>query len=1303
MKKILPGFLIPKLALVILSMISLAFGTYAQTVILNPANPWLVPAGVSSIKVEVWGGGGAGGGCNSALGASFGSGGGGGAYNQATLPVSPGQSYTIVRGSGGGGVSDNTGGNGTVSSVSGPGGSVSANFGVGGQRRGGLAGAGGAAVAGGLAGGKGGVATANGAGGGGAAGNAGAGGDGSDTQPGAAGLGNPNAAPYAGGLGAAAKTGSGNGNSAVTGPGGGGSGGKQNGFFAGAKAGGAGAPGQVVITYCITYSLLTTAAQTPVCTSSASAAISLTADYLPTGTYNVIYDRSSPAATGLTATMVVTVAGSGSFNVPGLTIPGSSTITITSLGSASSTFCTNAITANNTATVSVEEAASVSAGPDQTLCASAATINLAGNFGGAATGIVWAGAGTFNPDNTVPNAIYTPTAAEVAAGTATLNITTDDPAGVCIAATDQVVFTIKASPAALNILPASGTICTGNSILLTGTANVTSSATLATENFNTNGSYSYTTAGSNSGGGTAFSQQSNNYLAGVTVITNNDGSRFMIATASNFGNASTNSTLTSPVINTAPYQSLILSFRHSYAKGSEAGVSVQVSTDPGNTVWSNINTSGTVTGSNTYTSNQGANNNFVNATINLTPYINFPDFRLRFNFISNVLVATSWWAIDDVAVNGVPLPLIAWSANTAAAVNGLPAGAGTAGYANKNISVSPTATTTYSFTAKDPVTNCVTASGTSTIQVTANGTIALSSTPGSDVQVVCNQSTITDITYTVGGSATNATVTGLPGGLTGVYNAGVFTISGSPTETGSFDFTVSTVGPCIQSGASGTIYVLELPSGTYTYTNVSACNATNDGSITLNATGGVTPYSYSWTGVVGSGNPATTPFTAGDVSALTGLQIGYYNVAITDGNGCTGNITGIHIQYAFSAYITNNGSISSSCGNTGSITLYANAGVQPYSFSLDGVTYQASNSFTGLPAATYTAYIKDGAGCVSTKVITVGAAAPVTVNAFVRPASSCASDGVIEIYRTGGIPPYSYSLDGVTYQLSNNFSSLSAGPYTAYVKDSKGCIGTQSVTVQQGAALLVNYSKQNTSTCINDGTIQVNGSGGLPPYKYSLNAGAWQSSNTFTGLGAATYIIGVQDVKGCEGSANVTINLNPITVTSAVINASGCAAPDGKIQLFRTGGYGPYTYSLDGNTYQSATTFTNLPAGTYDGFVKDSKACVGMLAGIVVGPACGGFSKPGNLIVHELPAAEEAFTVVAYPNPTEDQFMLRINTAPDNLKTTIIVTDQLGRKVYEALSANKTPRPFGKDFKAGIYYVQVLHGNESQVLKLVKR
>lgn len=95
-----------------------------------------------------------------------------------------------------------------------------------------------------------------------------------------------------------------------------------------------------------------------------------------------------------------------------------------------------------------------------------------------------------------------------------------------------------------------------------------------------------------------------------------------------------------------------------------------------------------------------------------------------------------------------------------------------------------------------------------------DGTIELAISSGSETQTVCIGSAITPIVYMVGGGADNATVEGLPDGVTGTYENGTFTISGTPTESGTFDFIVNTKGtilPCLEAISSGTITVKIIP------------------------------------------------------------------------------------------------------------------------------------------------------------------------------------------------------------------------------------------------------------------------------------------------------------------------------------------------------------------------------------------------------------------------------------------------------------------------------------------------------------
>lgn len=76
--------------------------------------------------------------------------------------------------------------------------------------------------------------------------------------------------------------------------------------------------------------------------------------------------------------------------------------------------------------------------------------------------------------------------------------------------------------------------------------------------------------------------------------------------------------------------------------------------------------------------------------------------------------------------------------------------------------------------------------------------------------------------------------------------------------------------------------------------------------------------------------------------------------------------------------------------------LYGNAGIRPYTYNLDGITYQPSNTFTNPGSGNYTGYVKDAGGCVGTKPnIVIGSAAPLVVLPYVRQASSCNADNLL--------------------------------------------------------------------------------------------------------------------------------------------------------------------------------------------------------------------------------------------------------------------------------------------------------------------
>lgn len=118
-------------------------------------------------------------------------------------------------------------------------------------------------------------------------------------------------------------------------------------------------------------------------------------------------------------------------------------------------------------TITIVPAVTSDAGPDQTIC-EGQTVTLSGVFGGAATGGSWGGGtGTYAPSNTDPKAVYTPSAADIAAGKVTLKFTvTNGSNATCPGGMDNMDIIIDKMPTVS--AGADQTICFGESATLGG-------------------------------------------------------------------------------------------------------------------------------------------------------------------------------------------------------------------------------------------------------------------------------------------------------------------------------------------------------------------------------------------------------------------------------------------------------------------------------------------------------------------------------------------------------------------------------------------------------------------------------------------------------------------------------------------------------------------------------------------------------------------------------------------------------------------------------------------------------------------
>ncbi len=211
-------------------------------------------------------------------------------------------------------------------------------------------------------------------------------------------------------------------------------------------------------------------------------------------------------------------------------------------------------------------------------------------------------------------------------------------------------------------------------------------------------------------------------------------------------------------------------------------------------------------------------------------------------------------------------------------------------------------------------------------------------------------------------------------------------------------------------------------------------------------------------------------------------------------------------------------------------------------------------------------------------------------------------NGGIAVTATGS--GLNYSLDGSTWQTSNQFSNLAAGNYTIYIKSQEGCIMSGNQTaVAQPAQLTVTATPTPVTSCTTpNGSVTATPSGGTSPYTY-----AWTPTGTgatISNLPVGNYSVQVTDQHGCQATASATVTGNtPVQLTLASSSNVTCnGAANGTAVVQPSGGTAPFTYNWTPGGASVANP-SNLGPGTYTATVTDAGGCTASASVTITEPA----------------------------------------------------------------------------------------------------
>ena len=359
-----------------------------------------------------------------------------------------------------------------------------------------------------------------------------------------------------------------------------------------------------------------------------------------------------------------------------------------------------------------------------------------------------------------------------------------------------------------------------------------------------------------------------------------------------------------------------------------------------------------------------------------------------------------------------------------------------------------------------------------------------------------------------------------------------------------------------------------------------SCQGMNDGSLTVQVTSGVGPFSFEWS------NGSTD-------SIAVGLVADTYLVTITNGDDCSEIYSFDLGEPELLVLSPDQEDVDCHAASTGSATVEVTGGLTPYQYQWDAAANnQTMPTATMLSAGTYTVSVTDAHNCQQEQSFTI-TEPEALVTEMDSTINGCGAQpsGTATVTTQGGVTPYTYEWSTAPVQMTATAENLTDGQYSVTVTDANGCTSVNSVEVLAPPMIDLTFVATDVE-CHGDtaGAIVATATGGTGTLVYSWQEEGLPASDQVSDLAAGIYHLTVTDDLGCTATAIIPVSEpSAITVTSDV-NAVACfGASTGAIDITAFGGTGNLSYLW--STGSQAEDLDQLAAGQYTLTVTDENGC----------------------------------------------------------------------------------------------------------------